>query len=423
MSQRSQILDLASRTPISGGASVHRLDVGRRADSHLDWTAEQHYVHNAINLLGGYWDPKAAVARILEELSELAICLEHGVGSTAEELADLKIITTCIANQFNVGLHQSNNLRIVIASGDVNGPSFTDLVRHAGRIARIINHYAGPKTPKPVEHLEHLAQPILDLHRDLAMIADTLRVDLGIEVAKKLQLTLARDRGRFSQTFDPATAEVLDQFSETVNTTACTFARAAKLWGGPTWRANRSIAWNCDVTVPYLRSFARAANAEGLDGFIIAPVTSAPPTTLTEVGHLLYNTLRTLGVLDPDNIGPVREIVAEPGWQFSFSSQRMFITVFSDLYRHNHPRHCASGSFFMLQPEESFSIHGVGRSQKDSDKIKANIRNNFAKHGVTYPLDAINSRIEAHLYLLPEEGRPVIPWWDPTFDPDQPALF
>jgi NTP pyrophosphatase (non-canonical NTP hydrolase) len=384
-----------------------------------DFTAEQHYVATTIKWLGGYWKPQAAGMRLLEEISELSRALE-GMGDVGEELADIKIITTCLANQFNLGLRQPTSPRSV-----TNGPDsdLAHIVQCAGRIARIINYYDGPKAPRPTEQLEHLSAPILDLHRDLQVLAEAHGIDLGVEVAKKLEHTLSRDGQRFSVSFDPATSEVLEAFSPTTKATSCTFARAAKLWAGPRWNRARNVSYNCEITVPYLTRFARAANAEGLDGFIIAPSTRKKPRTVIEVGHTLRETLQSLSTLDPGGTGVPTPIVATPGWQFSFAGQRMFVTVFSDVYSSNHVRYSPGGTFFMLQPEESFSLHGIGRAFPDSDKIKQKVRDNFAEDGRAYPRDLIDSRIEAHLYLLPADGDEPVNWWDPDFDPAQSTLW
>ncbi|WP_224279796.1 YqcI/YcgG family protein [Nocardioides lacusdianchii] len=392
---------------------------GRGSSPYEDFTFEQQYVANTINRLGGYWPPAAAVMRLLEEFGEASLALE-GVGDLGEELADIKIISTCLANQFKIGLRQPSTLRAVAAG---RAPSLGQLVQNAGRIARIVNYYDGPKAPRPTQQLEHLGSPILDLHRGLQLLAEEHGLDLAVEVARKLEHTLARDGQRFSVTFDPATSDVLAAFAPTIESTACTFARAAKLWGGPRWNADRNVGYNCEITVPYLTRFARAAIAEGLDGFIISPVVRRKPHTVAEVGDVLRETLQSLSTLDPDGNGAPSRVFATPGWQFTYAGQRLFVTVFSDVYSPDHVRHSPRGTYFMLQPEESFSHHGIGGSHKDSDKIKTKVRENFASRGMSYPHDLIASRIEAHLYLLPETGEEPVVWWDPTRDPDQSTLW
>ncbi len=63
----------------------------------------QEQVRTTLGAVGGYWRPLAAVARLLEELGELAEILMSptpDAGDLAEELADLWIITTALADQF-----------------------------------------------------------------------------------------------------------------------------------------------------------------------------------------------------------------------------------------------------------------------------------------------------------------------------------
>src|SRR5258708_11709865 len=100
-------------------------------------------VHEMIQKVGGYWRPTAGVARLLEELGELSEQLrsattEYERAYLAEELADVWIISTCIANQFNVDLGTSETVSVLESHGD---HAFEDAVSHAGRIARIVNYY------------------------------------------------------------------------------------------------------------------------------------------------------------------------------------------------------------------------------------------------------------------------------------------
>src|SRR3989344_3985793 len=67
----------------------------------------QEKIDQTVREVGGYWTPLSTFARVSEELGEISeIILETplNVQSLASELADLYIITTCLANQYCVKL-------------------------------------------------------------------------------------------------------------------------------------------------------------------------------------------------------------------------------------------------------------------------------------------------------------------------------
>ncbi len=103
-----------------------------------------------IQAVGGYWRPIAGFARVVEELGELAEQtrrLDDGVGdlaALAEEVADLWIISACIANQYGIDL----TLHAMSAPRAPASQLLTDMLQDVGRLARALNYYDGPKTPR-----------------------------------------------------------------------------------------------------------------------------------------------------------------------------------------------------------------------------------------------------------------------------------
>jgi hypothetical protein len=142
-------------------------------------------VRATLNAVGGYWRPLAAVARLLEELGELAEILVSptpDAGERAEELADLWIIT-----------EPDSHPRRTPPSHDL----FAELLVAAGLIARIVNCYDGPKTPRSLDGWVSLSDAVAEFHRVLADVAHAHDVDLAAAVRGKLAAIPTLDAGRF----------------------------------------------------------------------------------------------------------------------------------------------------------------------------------------------------------------------------------
>jgi NTP pyrophosphatase (non-canonical NTP hydrolase) len=222
--------------------------------------------------VGGYWQPLAAVARLLEELGELAELLGGPTPDREElasELADVWIITTALADQF---------LGVVAEPGSLEDPNssatpadqLAALVACAGQIARIVNYYDGPKTPRSLDGWPSLSDAVAELHRALVRLARARRVDLGAAVADKLRAIAVRDSRRFARAeHDPSTAPCLELFRAAATHAWDARIGAARLWGAPAWSA-RPLAANVAAIVPTLISFTRAAPGEHLDGYVVS---------------------------------------------------------------------------------------------------------------------------------------------------------
>ncbi len=207
---------------------------------------------------GGYWRPLAAVARLLEELGELSELLftgEEPSDGIAGELADLWIITTALADQFLIEVDDPG-------SGSEAEADFGVLVAAAGPIARVVNHYDGPKVPREGEPMPTLQGSIAGFHMALLAFSAARRVDLAGAVTEKIEHIHARgDIERFGgQGFDPGTAPVLDSVPA---------AAPRRLWGAPEPAPGERVsAYAARVRGP-LVMFAKAARAEHLQGFLV----------------------------------------------------------------------------------------------------------------------------------------------------------
>jgi hypothetical protein len=365
-----------------------------------------------IQSVGGYWRPANGVVRLLEELGELGELIQSYStgppdGQLAEEFADVWIITTCTANQFNI------DLEIRPGNGVAARKGISALLPYAGIIARIVNYYDGPKTPRSVADWPTLGLAIETFQAELRLLADHLGVDINSAIDAKVDRTPMRDAGRFTVSYDPSTAKVLSRFSKLRHMSPCTFAERAKLWGSPDWREDRSVEWNVEMISPYLAIFAKAAEREGLDGFVVGSGRAAEVGGMGALAQWFARVLESFIRNDPGSrVADAFAGVDRPGWQFSFRGTRMFVSVFSSLYADTHPRYSPSGTYIVFQPEASFDAHRIGANHPSSRTVKQSIRNKFRELGYAYPGELIDERVEAHIYLLPRWPEDAeVSWW------------
>jgi NTP pyrophosphatase (non-canonical NTP hydrolase) len=288
--------------------------------------------------MGGYWRPLAAVARLLEELGELAESLTtadlaspaQDGDELASELADLWIITTALADQFLGEVAEPGaDVRADAAGRDQLG----ELVAAAGQIARIVNYYDGPKTPRSLAGWPSLNDAVAELHRTLAALARVHDVDLGAAVADKLRAIPVRDSGRFAKAgHDPSTAPSLERFRLLETTASAERIGRTRLWGAPEWSA-QSLAANVAAIVPTLATFTRAAVRERLEGYVI----TGPALESAELlGEWTGAVTGLLAKHDPRLGSQAHEAAGDPTPEgtLTFNGMRLSLTIFSDLHPH-----------------------------------------------------------------------------------------
>lgn len=378
----------------------------------------QRRVHAMISAVGGYWRPYAGVLRLLEELGELSEELSrYSVASVSldgisEEMADVWIISTATANQFNITVPEVPMSDGGSPTCEATFESFCTLTAEAGYIARAINYYDGPKTPRVLVDWRPLRELIPSFHAELYRLARSYNVDLAVMIDKKLDRAIRRDQGRFAQSYDPSTADVLSAFAVLQRQSPCLFAKNASLWGAPSWAPTDSVETNATKIAPYLQSFAKASSHEGLDGFVLGVPQSAAGDGMTGLAKFFAELLAALTSESCGGENILAHDILEADWQFSFANTRMFISVFSPIYADRHPRHSPDATYVFFQPEQSFADHGIGAEHDSSAKLKEAIRAGFRNAGLCYPAELIDQRLEARLYLLPRwPGDTHCEWW------------
>lgn len=240
----------------------------------------QSMVDNTVRKLGGYWRPLSGLARMMEELGELSEVLQYESLNSielAEELADLFIITSSIANQYCSQLDKEiaqlgyspkiTNLYQSVQDLDNYYQALLQLNVKGGHIARILNHYEGDKKKKPTERKQRLAQEIAEFHLELVRLAKFYNIDLFSTIEAVLSRDLLRDKNRFEQTHDPTTEASLSKFKNVVEHTE--FRGLSKLWGSYEWDSLKSLEQNLENSLPTLNRFIKCGEQEELEGFIL----------------------------------------------------------------------------------------------------------------------------------------------------------
>jgi hypothetical protein len=328
-------------------------------------------VRATIGLLGGYWCPSAAVARLLEELGELAELLVSRGSDTeprssetatrlASELADLWIITTALSDQFLGAVAEPGSHLPRRPSPDILG----SLVVAAGRIARIVNYYGGPKIPRDFDGWISLSDAVAEFQQTLSDAAQAHDVDLAKAVDVKLDAIPALDSGRFaSGAHDPSTAASLERFLSlhdaiagsdgaglTSDAVPADFhARPGRLWGSPEW-SEVDLASNLDPIVADLISFTKAAPWEGLDGYVVwGPPLSSPALFEGWLAQLLAG----LVACDPAAGQPASGLSEGPERHFGFNGLRLCASGFCSLYDASDSHRSPAGTLLLLYVERS----------------------------------------------------------------------
>jgi len=325
------------------------------------------------------------------------------------EIADLWIITTAIGNQFRIPLNDAPASDAATALLDEN--IIGDLLRQAGHLARAINYYDGPKTPRSFEGWVPLRCSIPAIHRALYQLATRHGLNVDAAIDHKLGRIPKRDAGRFAASYDPITSRTLAAFDDVRRNTRCPFSETARLWGSPDWEKLPMLD-NILRILPSFTSFCRAAGHESLDGYVIALGEPSATQGLEGLTRSFARLLKLLVDHDPGTNRCLDGNVERKGWQFCFQGTRLFVSVHSSLYRPDHLRHAKRGTFVMFQPDTSFDRRGIGSRFGKSDRIKADVRAAFRP--LDYPAQLIDGRIEARLYLLSNlepNTEEYLPWW------------
>ncbi|WP_114166866.1 MazG nucleotide pyrophosphohydrolase domain-containing protein [Exiguobacterium sp. TNDT2] len=227
----------------------------------------QQKVDQMIIHLGGYWKPLSGLARLLEEVGEVGGALyDSDQVALEEELMDVFVISTCLANQYAIELTDQSR------SGGRQSTDYAyySLVREAGEVARILNAYEGDKKLKATATPGSLQHRIEAVQRAVFDIAQIIEFDLYAKIGVLIEDKSARDFGRFDETPDPITESSVRLYKSFV---------PGRYWGGIKAKPSET-ACRYREREYNLSRFFKIAVAEGLDGFVICQP-SEPMTVLS----------------------------------------------------------------------------------------------------------------------------------------------
>lgn len=428
------VISVPNPTSVAPPPSTNRVSLSDAKDSRtqsnlnkLEYTIKwlQERIHNHVKSVGGYWRPLSGLARLTEEIAELAEVLEEkeiDIDRLSSELADVFMISTCLANQYCADLSREyNKLSVPIELAEITSPfpssegsdSFLRIVSITGKLARLINSYEGDKKPKKGEELSSVQEVVANLHKEIWSFSKQKGIDLLSHLEKVLEKSRKRDKDRFAHLYDPVMTSSLQSFQVIKTSTHCPFAASAKIWANPEWKKEKKMEENISDAIPHILRFIRVAVSEGLDGFVI----TAPGcygTSLKELAKFTRLTLKYLSDQDPANIHCMDKGVDGNEWQFSFNGQRFFVITFAPCYPATHSRYAfgMDATFIFLQPEHSFSKSKVPRGESPG-KLRDSIRKSFSDNNQPYFSNIITTELEAPRYVKPVNlhDKPV-KWWD-----------
>ncbi|BAC12775.1 hypothetical protein [Oceanobacillus iheyensis HTE831] len=257
----------------------------------------QSNIDEHIQKLGGYWRSISALARLQEEIGELAeIIIEENpnVNELKEEIADIYIISTCLANQYLEKLQDvykkisipTNTLELQKLNSDHSISNlFFQLQIQAGKIARIINHYDGDKIKKPTEKDRNLGWEVAYLHKYLFLLANHFQFNLFKSIDNVLKKSALRDKNRFSLMYDPITTLSLKRYRDFINSSIGKITEQ-KLWGSFEWESNKNYVNNIEKSIPSFIHFCKCVQIEGLDGYVFE-IAASDNTKLEILNNLL----------------------------------------------------------------------------------------------------------------------------------------
>lgn len=217
-------------------------------------------VEEMARILGGYWPALSGLARVLEELGELAeLILKNDFSDEfAAELSDVLVITICVSNQFCAMLQTSE---LTDVSQSTVEALYLQLAADCGEFSRIVNAYEGSKKLKPTENPKTIEKQGSLIVYDILSIAQKIGFDVLAQAEATLEKVKKRDRNRFDTIYDPVSSENHNEYMELYPTDK-------KIWG---MRKSNEVSLQDDLSLneDTLKRFMKFGPIEAINKLVI----------------------------------------------------------------------------------------------------------------------------------------------------------
>ncbi|MEM1048672.1 MAG: hypothetical protein AAGL24_21140 [Pseudomonadota bacterium] len=357
--------------------------------------------------VGGYWPVNVAMANVIEELGYAAERLaDDDLDGCASYMGYALWVLACVANQYCCDLGRCVQVdwgEDVKDDADVKS-SLLLAFKHCGSILRIANRYENDIYTDHKEN-ESIGVPIARAHAAIIKGVESIGADLDELVQQRVDLVRSF-RGTpdipNSPRFDPTVGDSLIRFRNVAGTTACPFAKTAKVWVTEPWRPGVSAEGFVSSAKSTFERFSRVCQSEGFDGIVVERF------GINDVDELRAETkalMIAIGRYSHPN--PLSRPIEKKEWKFFVFGVDSFVTIFSSVYPTDHPRfsHSQGSTFYFFQPQISFKAKAA--KEKDS------IRERFAAVDQDYRPLLRKVRFEAQKYIKPidlQNDDPIV-WW------------
>jgi len=216
----------------------------------------------------------------------------------------------------------------------------------------------------------------------------------------------------------------LNRFRVIMDSSQCTFAKKAKIWGCKDWDPQLSLEENVAQNIMALTMFLELGKGLHLEGFVFEVRGIDYASSVEIFGDTVRRVLSTISKNDPRGVDCMsKSYIDKKGWWFEFNNEFIFVTTFAGCYPENHSRYMFNADrescFVLLQPEYSFAWRNIDSGPEPTNWTEPNsirdiIRVNFKNHGRNYILNEDFDPVGAHIIVKPMAlDAKHVEWWKP----------
>jgi YqcI/YcgG family len=207
---------------------------------------------------------------------------------------------------------------------------------------------------------------------------------------------------------------VSDSLRRFFDRSPCPFARLAGVAECEPWPHASPTAERLDAWASFL---AKSIRSTRCDLGVLAIHGADELRSVSAGAALVRSLLLGLRERDPSCERPLTADIDDPGWDFEFSGERFFVSLFAPFYPPGHSRWSGERdiAFLLLQPERGFRRFGISSQHPSRDLLSERVHQRFKRHGQDYDLELNTSKPKALRYVKPLAiGDPPVRWWEPA---------